>query len=283
VARPADGGLGVVKRTIPIENIYYLFCYAWDRFPEGRTIGVGTVESPRICDLFASVLLGGVKRIKRRGLDRGYIETQDDISGVRGRIVLADTLRRDLLRVGRANCRFDDLSYDILNNQIIKATISRLLDVHELDATLCQELSRVKRLFIEVTDIALSNSSFRRVQLSRNNGNYDLLIKICSLVQSALLPHEDGKGSKFSNILENKALMWDVFQAFVLNFFKAEQREFSVKSEYIRWDAVALNVESAQYLPVMRTDVTLRSQTSPSYSAGLEFELTGVAQSVELA
>jgi 5-methylcytosine-specific restriction enzyme subunit McrC len=180
---------------------------------------------------------------------------------VRGRIVLADTLRRDLLRFGRANCRFDDLSYDILNNQIIKATIGRLLDVDELDATLRHELSRLKRPFSEVTDIELSNSSFRRVQLSRNNGNYDLLIKLCNLVHSALLPHEDGRGSKFSDILENEALMWDVFQAFVLNFFKAEQRQFSVRSEYIHWDAVALNLESAQYLPVMHTDVTLRSHT----------------------
>jgi 5-methylcytosine-specific restriction enzyme subunit McrC len=55
--------------------------------------------------------------------------------------------------------------------------------------------------------------------------------------------------------------MWGVFQAFVLNFFKAEQSDFSVRSEYIQWDALALNAESAQYLPVMHTDVTLRSKT----------------------
>jgi 5-methylcytosine-specific restriction enzyme subunit McrC len=75
------------------------------------------------------------------------------------------------------------------------------------------------------------------------------------------LPHESGKGSKFTDILENEVLMWDVFQAFVFNFFKAEQRDFSVKSEYIQWDAVALNFESARYLSVMHTDITLRSQT----------------------
>src|SRR5262249_33184607 len=165
----------------------------WDRFPEGRTIGVGTVDSPKICDLFASVLVRGVNRLMRRGFDRGYIETQDDMFGIRGRIVLADTLRRNLLRFGRANCRFDDLSYDILNNQIIKATVSRLSDIEEVDATLRHELSRLKRWFSEVSDIELSNSSFRRVQLSRNNGNYELLIKICDLVHSALLPQENGK------------------------------------------------------------------------------------------
>jgi 5-methylcytosine-specific restriction enzyme subunit McrC len=249
-----------MKGSIPIENVYYLFCYAWDRFPEGRTIGVGTVDNPKLCDLFASVLIRGVNRLMRRGLDRGYTETQDDMSGVRGRIVVGDTLRRNLLRSGRANCRFDDLSYDILHNQIIKATIDRLSSADEVNATLRHELCRLKRMFSEVTDIGLSNSSFRRVQLSRNNGNYDLLMKICELVNWALLPHENGKGSKFSDILEDQTLMWSVFQAFVLNFLKAEQSEFSVKSEYIQWDAVALNAESAQHLPVMHTDVTLRSK-----------------------
>src|SRR5262249_51602971 len=141
-----------------------------------------------------------------------------------------------------------------------KATISSLLDTDEVDATLRDELSRLKRLLSEVTYIRLSNSSFRRVQLSRNNGNYDLVIKICELVNSALLPHEKGKGSKFLDILEDETLMWSVFQAFVMNFFKAEQSEFSVSSEYIRWDALALNAEIAQYLPVMHTDVTLRSK-----------------------
>jgi 5-methylcytosine-specific restriction enzyme subunit McrC len=214
-----------VKREIPIENIYYLFCYAWDRFPEGRAIGVGAVKSPEICDLFASVLIRGVNRLMRRGLDRGYRETQDDITGVRGRIVLADTLRRMLLRFGRANCRLDDLTYDILNNQIIKTTITRLSVMEQVDSTLRHELGRLNRLFSEVADVAL-------------------LIKICNLVHSALLPHEDGSGSKFLDILENETMMWDVFQSFVLNFLKSEQREFSVRSEYIQWDALATSASN---------------------------------------
>jgi 5-methylcytosine-specific restriction enzyme subunit McrC len=69
------------------------------------------------------------------------------------------------------------------------------------------------------------------------------------------------KGSKFSDILQDDTVMWSVFQAFVRNFFKAEQNEFSVRPEYIQWDGNALNSESARYLPVMHTDITLRSRT----------------------
>jgi 5-methylcytosine-specific restriction enzyme subunit McrC len=78
-------------------------------------------------------------------------------------------------------------------------------------------------------------------------------------VNSALLPHPAGQASKFSDILANEKLMAAVFEDFVRNFFRIEQRDFSVRREHIQWDAQALTLESAQYLPEMHTDVTLRS------------------------
>jgi 5-methylcytosine-specific restriction enzyme subunit McrC len=249
-----------VKRAIPIENVYYLFCYAWDRFPEGKAIGLGRTESPEIWDLFATVLVRGVNRLLRRGLDRGYTEIEEEISCIRGRIVVGDTLRRNLLMLGRAKCCFDDLRHDILNNRIIKASIHRLSDADELDEALRHELSRLKRSFSEVADVSLSNTLFRCIQLSRNNGSYDLLIKICELMHFALMPHPKGRGGKFLNILEDEKIMPSVFEAFVRNFFKTQQSEFAVGSELIQWDAQVLNPGGAPYLPAMRTDVTLRSK-----------------------
>jgi len=54
--------------------------------------------------------------------------------------------------------------------------------------------------------------------------------------------------------------MASVFESFVRNFLRAEQKEFSVKSEVIQWDGYSLTAEGAQYLPAMKTDVTLRSK-----------------------
>jgi len=249
-----------MKTSIPIENIYYLFCYAWDRFPEGKSIEVGKTESPQIWDLFATILIRGVTRLVRRGIDRGYTEIQEDAAAVRGRIVIAETLRRSLLEYGRANCRFDELRYDVLHNQIIKATLQRLADMNELDAGLRHNLRQLVRTLVEVSDVRLSTSLFRRVQLSRNNGHYDLLIKICELVQSAMLPEEKGQGGKFADILQDEVRMSAVFEAFVRNFFKSEQTEYSVGAEYIQWDAQAHDPKDAKFLPAMLTDVTLRSK-----------------------
>ena len=60
---------------IPIENLDYLFCYAWNRLDEGRVVDVGRVESPELVDLFAKVLLGGVEHVLRRGIRQAVYRT----------------------------------------------------------------------------------------------------------------------------------------------------------------------------------------------------------------
>jgi len=47
--------------------------------------------------------------------------------------------------------------------------------------------------------------------------------------------------------------------AFVRNFFRLEQSQYSVAAEMIPWPAHCVNAQDADYLPAMITDVTLRS------------------------
>jgi 5-methylcytosine-specific restriction enzyme subunit McrC len=149
----------------------------------------------------------------------------------------------------------------VLHNRIIKATLSLLSRSQDIDNSLRREIGMLVRKLPEISDIKLSKFVFRTVQLSRNYGYYDLMLKICELVHSALLPTRDGEGSKFADILQQEERMSAVFEEFVRNFFMMEQRGFkSVGSEVIAWNADAPRSTDAAYLPVMRTDVTLRSQ-----------------------
>ena len=58
---------------IPILNIYYLLCYAWNKLEESGLVDVKTEDSTTLLDLFARVLISGTTHILKRGLDRGYI------------------------------------------------------------------------------------------------------------------------------------------------------------------------------------------------------------------
>ncbi|MBN2439660.1 MAG: hypothetical protein JXL20_13790 [Deltaproteobacteria bacterium] len=54
---------------IPIQNIYYLLCYAWNRLEERDIVDVTGIDSTNLADLFAKVLIGGVGHLFKRGFD----------------------------------------------------------------------------------------------------------------------------------------------------------------------------------------------------------------------
>src|SRR4051812_45812088 len=125
---------------IPIENIYYLFCYAWNLFEEAQSIPLGATPSPDLPNLLARVLLAGTRALLRRGLDRAYELDREDIPTVRGRLDLGSTLRLYARNARRLHCEFDELSHDVPHNRILKASLKRLSRAATLSPKLAQEL-----------------------------------------------------------------------------------------------------------------------------------------------
>jgi 5-methylcytosine-specific restriction enzyme subunit McrC len=68
-----------MAQAVPIQNLYYLFCYAWGHFREGKGLAVDATIGPNTFDLLATVLINGVRRLLRRGIDRGYVAFEEDL------------------------------------------------------------------------------------------------------------------------------------------------------------------------------------------------------------
>lgn len=242
---------------IPIRNIYYLFCYAWGHFREGQQIDVAGIESPELQDLLAHTLISGTNHLLRRGLDRGYIEVGEDTGHPRGRIDFGETVKRVLLQHARVHCLVDELSHDVLQNQILKATIGRLRRVEGLDPELQQQLSVLFQKLGEVSDIRLTRQTFRRIQCNSNNAFYRFLLKLCELSYQMLLPEEGGTGFRFYNVLEDEVRMANVFEAFVRNFYHVEQSVYRRGPRTIHWDLDLPSDEIRAVLPGMENDIRL--------------------------
>lgn len=252
---PVSSGAG----EIPIANIYYLLCYAWDVLEEkGTLVDVDALDSTDLLDLFARVLVNGTRRLLRRGLDRGYLSREDEIPGVRGKLLLTQTLRRNLLRHGRAACAWDELEYDTLPNRILKTTLQRLHEADELDPATRADVHDVLRWLAPVRKIELHAEHFRRVQLHRNNRIYAFLLHICEFVHEQWLPAEYGGARRFRDFVREK--LSKLFQEFVFNFFQSELRALGwrVSAPVIQWQMVAQNADADELIPRMETDVCLR-------------------------
>jgi 5-methylcytosine-specific restriction enzyme subunit McrC len=244
--------------AIPIENIYYLLCYAWDRLEEAALTDVTATSQMRLPDLFARVLRSGVAHLLKRGLDRAYVTEEEEIAGIRGRLNVAMSLKRATFPRARAWCAFDELSPDTPPNRIVRTTLRALASVAELDATLAEELRDLFRRMPGVQEVRITGQSFRRLTLGSNNRYYGFLLDICELVYRNLLVDERTGAMKFRDFTRDDAQMARLFERFLFRFYAREQTVFRVEAPHLEWNASG-EAGALEYLPRMRTDIVLRS------------------------
>ena len=178
--------------TIPIRNLYCLFLYAWARFPGGTVGEVGIDDSPDLPNLLAKLLSVGVRRLVRRGLDRGYKTATEEIIGPRGRLRLDRMIKEVTPLRGTAVCDFDELTHDVLLNQVLKSTLLNLSSCVDVERETRHDLRLLAKRFHDVEDIRLSAGLFRQIAISRNSREYVFLIRVCEFVFWSLLPDERG-------------------------------------------------------------------------------------------
>lgn len=244
---------------IPIRNLYFILCYAWDRRDEGALVSIPGDDAALPQDLLASILLTGARRVLRDGLDRGYFSDYEETTSLRGRLDCERTVARLLLQQGKAGVHLDELTHNVLHNRILKSTMVRMAAIDSLEASIAQGLRGAVRRFDDVTTIPLSPALFQRVQLYANNRFYRFLMNVCELAYSLMLPGEGEGQYRFRDLLRDEVRMRAIFQEFVFNFFRIEQNAFTVRSERLRWNGIAFDEESKELWPGMETDVTLES------------------------
>jgi 5-methylcytosine-specific restriction enzyme subunit McrC len=81
---------------------------------------------------FARVLINGTNHLLKGGFDRGYVPEYEWTGRLRGRMCFQDAIRTNATRTGRLPCAFDELSYNVLHNRILKATMQRLIRTQAL-------------------------------------------------------------------------------------------------------------------------------------------------------
>ena len=248
--------------SIPIANVYYLLCYAWGHAEQSDVVRVEELAGlDRVHDLLGHLLAAGTLGLIRRGLDRGYREVREDLAGIRGKVAMSDTVARALLSRGRVACEFEELSHDVLHNRILRSTLGALLRVPELDRDVRDRIRMAYRTLEGVSVMRLDRRLFGQVQLDRNRHAYRFLLSVCRLVHDCLLVDEASGEARFTDFRRDRARMWKLFEDFVTEFYRREQREFRVNpgGRRIRWDDDGTADHHRMKIPQMEGDVLLDS------------------------
>jgi len=246
---------------IPIENLYFLLCYVWNKLAETNENQVIVEKNPTLPELFAKVLTNGINLLFKRGLDKNYIPKTEIYKGIKGKANLTASFQQNRLSYSQTICDFDEFSANILSNQILKTTIGNLLRCENLDTELKAPLQQLWYRFSEVQIINLQLGSYQKVRFHRNNQHYVFLMNVCQMLNENLLPNEQTGRFRFRDFVRDERQMAHVFEAFIRRFYEIEQNKFRVKgSEIIRWQFSG-NQKDINALPKMRTDIVLENET----------------------
>ena len=123
--------VAVTKTGIPIRNLWHMFLYDWDAWQMKDHWRAEVENAPSLDALLGSILASLVQQRLRIGLGRNHKHEESLISGVRGRVDFAQSLKRLAFQHGRAYCRYETYSANIPKNQIVRSTLARLVQVGE--------------------------------------------------------------------------------------------------------------------------------------------------------
>ena len=264
-----------MQQKIPIENLYYLLCYAWGVSDLLDRVKMDGEKCHSLENLLSMVLIHICDRLLRRGLVREYRFEEQEVEGVRGKLNLAETLKSGKHLNGRTICQVDELTQDVVINRVIFSTLKRLMRIDGIDEDIRGKLRNTLARFPHVREIRVTGGLLERLLGNhfgsypghltghRHHGVYSLALNVCRLIWDSTLPSKDKDGRlEFVDFTEDEFRMNCIFERFLMNFCKQHCREEypEVHREYIDFQLSPFGMmfkEAGDALPMMETDVTL--------------------------
>lgn len=252
-----------MEQLIPIQNLYYLLCYVWDVPDQKSKVRVDGMKFHSLENLLGMVLCVNSERLLKRGLLRTYSTIQQEVEGIKGKLNVAQTLKSGRMKQGYTQCIVDELSSNVLVNQILYSTVKRLITSRTLDDNCRERLRCVLRKFPVMEDICLTPKVFQKIMLRKDIRNYALVLHVCKLIFQSLLPIRNAKGKyEFIDFMQDELQMSYIFERFLMNFCKrhCKERFPQVHREYIHFQLSPFGMmfkKAERVLPIMETDVSL--------------------------
>ena len=144
--------------------------------------------------LFAEILSRGISYQLKQGLYREYVPRTESLPTMRGKIDITKTIKHRIQCQQILSCEFDELSENNIFNQILKTTISILLQGKIVAKERKNKLKKVLPFFVNINTIEPSIVKWNTLYFQRNNQTYKMLMNICYFILEGLLQTtEDGK------------------------------------------------------------------------------------------
>jgi 5-methylcytosine-specific restriction enzyme subunit McrC len=268
IVDPVLTSAAAATTLIPIRNVWHMFLYAWDLLSPRPRVDSAIEQAVSPSFLIATVLVESLERRMRMGIPRAYIARRGEISAVRGRIDVLQSVLTQAFERGRVHCRFEAYSVDSPRNRLIKGTLVRLTADQQLRAgrgmtgDLRKRLTRCLAAMDGVAAAPVTRDGFRRESPGRNDADDRLVLALCELLFLTSMPMEAEGSTHLLEAEREVKILRKVFERFVARFLERQLSQQGWKIEpqkYIDWPVENSSPGMAALLPRMQLDIRLTS------------------------
>lgn len=172
----------LVQPKIDIPDFFFLLSYAARIRWSSEDFAYAFTD-----DLFASLVWffdSEMERARVYGLSRDYVDVQETLPTIRGRIDIGEQLRRRQLRPYPLECRFQEYTHDTDLNRVLKEAHAAALAIPGLDSRLVVRVGeRHRRLFADVSGVSFADG-VPEVQFTRLTAHWQPAFWLASLLLS---------------------------------------------------------------------------------------------------
>lgn len=274
IAGDADGRVTIhIQPKVPIDNLFYMLTYAHDlgRFRRERS---PLDPNETLLEIIMRIFVRQVETIVRQGIQRGYIDHEEQHPFLRGRLLLAEQLRHNVAHAGRFYQRTNEFTADLLENRVLHETLHLLTRVPTsvAGADLRPLIRRAAAAFAEVPAAEIRAADCDRVIFTRLNERYRSPISLARLLlQYFSLEYHAGHMPLTTFLLP----MHTVFERFVAAYLSetlASQPRLRVRAQ------VTLHIDHDRRVRGT-PDIIIYNQDSPVAVLDTKYKLYGAKPS----
>ena len=224
------GDLSVaIHPKLEISRVLFLASYALGAF-KLREERFNFEDEHTLVEALALALESAARRAFARGLLHGYRTEEEALHTVRGRILVAEQIRRRFGVPVPIEVRYDEFTEDILANRLVKAAAGLLGRMRIRSPRARAGLRWIGAMLGNVAPVRFAPSDVPAVTFDRLNAHYREVVALARLILRHWAFEADRGGIRAAGFLMN---MNTVFQEFVTQALREELRvsEHTLRSD----------------------------------------------------
>ena len=229
-----------------------MLAYAFTNLKFDDIKNISAEKFENIYNLFAAILSESIGKLLKQGIYREYINHSENLSTVRGKINLSNTIQNFFAGRRKIFCEFDELSENNLFNRILKTTAKLFLRDKNVDDNYKNLLKRELYFFANVEEIRIDFIRWENLRYQKNNQTYRLLINLCQIIWRGMIFTTDSGEYQLKTFGEEN--LAHLYEKFLLAYYQKHYPQLKPQSKKIDW---ALDDDEKKFLPKMQSDITL--------------------------